>query len=268
MNSEVIIPSRPSRIISLVPSQTELLFDLGLDAEVIGVTDYCVHPTEKVHRKRRVGGTKKYRLDVIRELQPDLIVGNKEENERESLLQLAESHSVWISDVRTLGDALAMIRQVGELVGREDPAHRIAGEIEAAFSELLPLARPLRVGYFIWHEPYMVVGEDTFIHEMLSCCGFANGFAGIDRGRYPKVTLEQIRAARLEAIFLSSEPFPFRDEHRRALAAELPELDVYLVDGEMFSWFGSRLRLAVVYFQRLQREIQPPRGGSTSHDRV
>jgi ABC-type Fe3+-hydroxamate transport system substrate-binding protein len=198
-----------------------------------------------------VGGTKQLRFDVIDALQPDLIIGNKEENDRDSILRLAELYPVWMSDIVTLADALGMIRQVGELVDRAATANQLAGQIDNSFALLQPLRRPFRVGYFIWHNPYMVAGENTFIHEMLTWCGFDNAFVGLGYGRYPELTTDQIRAAELDAILLSSEPFPFQDKHQAAFAAEFPGVPSYLVDGEMFSWYGPRLLKAVPYFQKL-----------------
>lgn len=256
MGRVVTVPQRPSRIISLVPSQTELLFALGLDEEIVGVTKFCVHPADKVVQKPSVGGTKKFRFEVIAQLQPDLILGNKEENYREGILQLAESCPVWLSDIFTLAAALAMIWQVGELVGRPSAAHELTSQIARNFANLQPLARPYRVGYFIWQKPFMVAGENTFIHEMLTRCGFANGFAGVGNGRYPELSSSQIEAARLDAIFLSSEPFPFQEKHRQTIAAQFPDTAVHLVDGELFSWYGSRLLFAPSYFQQLQQKIQ------------
>lgn len=251
MGREVTVPKHPTRIISLVPSQTELLFSLGLDDEIIGVTKFCVHPAEKVARKQSIGGTKKFRFNLIDQLQPDLIIGNKEENYREGILQLAESYSVWLSDIATLPDACAMIQQVGDLVGQTKTAAQMVTRIETSFSALEPASRPLRIGYFIWQKPVMAVGRHTFIHEMLSRCGFVNAFADVGNGRYPELTDQDIRTARLDAILLSSEPFPFREKHQQAFADAFPDTAVHLVNGEMFSWYGSRLETAASYFQQL-----------------
>jgi ABC-type Fe3+-hydroxamate transport system substrate-binding protein len=252
----ITVPTRPQRIVSLVPSQTELLFDLGLDQEVVGVTRFCVHPAGRVKAKQRVGGTKRLDLDTIGRLQPDLIIGNKEENERADIVKLAESYPVWMSEVVTLGDALDMIRQVGRIVGRADAADWLANRIDADFAALQPLAQTRRVAYFIWQNPFMVAGHDTFIHDMLGRCGLENAFAAGNGGRYPAVTPEDVRAAELDAILLSSEPFPFSAKHRTAFAARFPGMSVHLVDGEMFSWYGSRLLLAVDYFRELLRTLE------------
>lgn len=244
-------PVAPRRIVSLVPSLTELLFDLGLDAAIVGVTRFCVHPSRGVEAKQRVGGTKRLELDKIESLQPDLIIGNKEENDRDQVLELAESYPVWMSDVLTLDDATHMIRSVGSLVGREEPSNEMAAGIEQAFEGLQPLSEKMRVGYFIWQKPFLVAGRDTFINDMIVRCGMDNAFGTTRDRRYPEVSHEDVRGAGLDAILLSSEPYRFSGTHRREFEERFPETPVHLVDGEMFSWYGSRLLLAVDYFRRL-----------------
>lgn len=255
MGRQVHAPRHPSRIVSLVPSQTELLFDLGLDAEIAGVTKFCVHPAAKVAQKQSVGGTKKLRFDVIERLEPDLILGNKEENDREGILQLAQRYPVWMSDVITLDDACAMIRQVGELVNKRKKAHRLADQIESAFANLTPWAQSQRVGYCIWQAPFMMAGRNTFIDDMLARCGFVNAFAQRRDSRYPQVTPDQIRATGLDALLLASEPFPFAEKHRQTFFETFPGIAVYLVDGQMFSWYGSRLLLAAQYLRQLRASM-------------
>ncbi|MEZ4642595.1 MAG: helical backbone metal receptor [Chloroflexota bacterium] len=262
MGRTLLVPQRPLRIVSLVPSQTELLFDLGLESEIVGLTEFCIHPAAQVAGKQRVGGPKKFRFDVIARLQPDLIFGNKEENYREGILQLAKSYPVWMSDILTLADACAMIRQVGGLVGKGDRALALAEQIESAFARLEICSSAAARRLFYLENPYLVAAANTFIHEMLTRCGFINVFAGYGNGRYPEVTAEQIRAAQPDIIFLSSEPFPFREKHRQLFAEQFPETAVHLVDGEMFSWYGSRLLLAVDYFQQLQNKLH--KGGCQS----
>ena len=251
MGRVIAVPNRPQRIISLVPSQTELLFDLGLDREIVGVTKFCVNPAERVQTKQLVAGPKRLELDAIDRLRPDLIIGNKEENDRDDMLKLAESYSVWMSDVATLADALDMIRRIGQLVGKAVASDRLAARIEAGFAELRPLARPLRVGYFIWQRPLMVAGQNTFINDMLGRCGMENAFAAESGSRYPELSAEDISAAGLDAILLASEPFSFGTKHRSAFAEQFPGVPVHLVDGDLFSWYGSRLLFAVDYLREL-----------------
>jgi ABC-type Fe3+-hydroxamate transport system substrate-binding protein len=255
MGRHTTIPQQPQRIISLVPSQTELLFDLGLEAEVVGRTKFCIHPAAKVAQIPRVGGTEQFNFDLIDQLQPDLILGNKEENYEKGINRLAERYPVWMSDIYTLLDALVMIRQVGEITGQGPDAERLTDEIAARFAALRPLSRPLRAAFFIWQKPFMVADRPTFIDDMLARCGFVNAFAGVGDGRYPEVSEEMIRAANLDAVFLSSEPFPFAEKHRAGFAARFPGTAVYLVDGEMFSWYGSRLLPAAGYLQQFTTAV-------------
>ncbi|GAB3561638.1 helical backbone metal receptor [Spirosoma luteolum] len=245
------MPKPPRRIVSVVPSQTELLFTLGLDAEVVGLTKFCIHPADRVRTKTVVGGTKTLDLARIDALQPDLILANKEENTRAQIEELQERYPVHVTDMITLPDALAMIRTVGALVGRADAAHALAGQL--ARDLVPPVVTALRVAYLIWRRPYMAAASQTFIDAMLHAAGFQNAFA--DRERYPVLTADELTAARPDLVFLSSEPYPFASRHRAELAACCPDARVLLVDGELFSWYGSRLLHAAPYFHRLHQQL-------------
>lgn len=214
-----------------------------------GVTKFCIHPASWFHSKTRVGGTKAIRTDIIQRLQPDLIIANKEENVREQVEALAIDYPVWISDVCDLSAALGMICSVGALTGKTSEGLHIAEQIAQRFHSLQATATPLRVCYLIWSNPYMTVGHDTFIHDMLVRCGWINIFAHLQR--YPEVTMEQIRDAGCELLLLSSEPFPFRQKHANEIQPALPGTRILLADGEMFSWYGSRLLQAAPYLERL-----------------
>ena len=244
----------PQRIISLVPSQTELLFDLGLDNEVVGLTKFCTHPANKVKHKPQVGGTKTLNLNQIHQLRPDLLIANKEENTREQIEELQRHYPVHITDVNTLPDALAMIREVGYLVGKSAAADQMANQIDQSFSaSLAHHTFGSVVAYFIWRKPYMVAANNTFIHSMLEIAGFRNAFA--QRTRYPEITPDDLRTAQPDLIFLSSEPYPFTEKHRADFQAICPSAGVKLVDGELFSWYGSRLLRASEYFMNLREKI-------------
>lgn len=240
----------PERIISIVPSQSELLWDLGLRSELVGITKFCIHPDEMFRTVERVGGTKKLDLDKIRELKPDLIIGNKEENEKEQIDLLRKEFPVWMSDIFTLGDAFEMINALGIITGRKENAENISGIIADHFSKLdASKFKGRTAAYFIWYGPMMAASRNTFIDHMLSRLGFINVFAGMER--YPEITYEQITKAAPEYILLSSEPFPFKEKHMRELKQISPSSNVMLVDGEMFSWYGSRLQYAPAYFNSL-----------------
>lgn len=242
----------PRRIISLVPSQTELLFDLGLDKEVIGITRFCTHPGDKCAKKARIGGTKRFNFNVIDKLSPDLIIGNKEENYLQGIEKLRSKYPVWMSDVNTLEDAYQMIRGVGDIVGKSEESYDIVSEIRSKLKRLRRRAS-IRVAYLIWNRPYMVAGKNTFIDEMLRKFGFANVFG--DLNRYPEVGLDDIRKASPDAIFLSSEPFPFKAKHSDEFGERFPSAKIRLVDGTMFSWYGSRLRYAPDYLKKLKGDL-------------
>ena len=240
------------RIVSLVPSQTELLFALGLGERVVGVTKFCVHPPEARQAAAVVGGTKNFHFDKIEALRPDLILGNKEENYREGIERLAAAYPLYLSDISTLPEALDMIREVGQLTGTAAPADALAQQIAANFAALAPPAAAIPAAYFIWRKPYMVAAADTFIDDMLRRAGFANVFAHLRR--YPEITPEQLRAAAPRQVLLSSEPYPFQEKHLAEFRALCPVATVRVVDGELFSWYGSRLLQSAAYFQGLLPE--------------
>jgi len=256
MGREISINFPPKQIISLVPSQTELLFDLGLDQEIIGLTKFCIHPIEKFAERTKVGGTKKLNIDLIKDLQPDLIIGNKEENTQSDIEELAAYFPVWMSDIFTLDDAMKTIAQIGDLVDRQPEAGYLNHLISAGFNDLKTLALQnhidKKVAYLIWRKPYMAAGKNTFIDDVLLINGMTNV---ITQERYPSVTLAELKTLNCELILLSSEPYPFGEKHIEEIREAIPNAKILLVDGEMFSWYGSRLVKAVQYFFEFQKQL-------------
>lgn len=253
-NQKVVLSDSPNRIISLVPSQTELLFDLGLDKEVVGITKFCIHPEIWFRSKPRVGGTKQVKMEIIQQLEPDLIIANKEENVKEQVEELAKKYPVWISDIHSLGDALVMIREIGLLTGKQATAQKITRQINENFLALTPTHYRLKTCYLIWKDPYMTVGGDTFIHNMLETAGFENVFS--TRKRYPVISIDELKKSGCELLLLSSEPYPFQQKHMDELQQQLPDTRIILADGEMFSWYGSRLLKAPAYFTSLRNQLK------------
>jgi ABC-type Fe3+-hydroxamate transport system substrate-binding protein len=262
----VIVMDKPAgRIISIVPSQTELLFDLGLNAEIIGITKFCIHPNQWFQTKTKVGGTKQLKMDVIRQLNPDLVIANTEENEKEQIEELAKHYPVWVSDVCNLEDAYEMIEQLGLLTNRAIKSEEIISSIQKEFSRLLrrspfgpdrdsqPDTYRVPAIYLIWQKPFMAAGGDTFINAMMKAAGFDNVFK--HQTRYPEVNSEELQAANCELLLLSSEPFPFKQKHIDELQPLLPNTKIILVDGEMFSWYGSRLLRSPEYFIKLRKHL-------------
>jgi len=234
-----------ARIVSVVPSITEMLFSLGLNDEVVGITKFCIHPTEWFQSKARVGGTKNLSIKKIRALNPTLIIANKEENVKQQVEELGKHFEVLLTDVNSYAEALQMIEEVGEAVKKKPEARELISRIENCFSELNPSQQKF-AAYFIWQKPYMTVGGDTFISDMMQMAGFSNIFSAMNR--YPEITIEDVADLNPEFILLSSEPYPFKRKHADELQRMLPQSKIILVDGEMFSWYGSRMLLAAEYF--------------------
>jgi len=226
-----------------------LLFDMGVRSRVVGVTKFCIHPPEARQNAAVIGGTKNFDFEKIAALKPDLIIGNKEENYQAGIEQLAADYPVWLSDISTLPQALDMIKRVAFITGKKEQGETLAAEIAASFAALTPLAAAATAAYFIWRKPYMVAASGTFIDDMLRRAGLRNVFA--DLGRYPEITPEQLRAAAPAHILLSSEPYPFGAKHLAEFQEICPAANIQVVDGELFSWYGSRLRRSATYFRQL-----------------
>jgi ABC-type Fe3+-hydroxamate transport system substrate-binding protein len=250
LGRKIDLAHRPQRIVSLVPSQTELLFDLGLEEEVVGITKFCVHPNQWFRSKSRVGGTKKLDFKKITALQPDLIIGNKEENQEEQIKELMQHYPVWMSDIGNLSEAIHMIASIGAICDRKERAFALTSNIEKAFHALPACHPPRSAAYLIWQNPYMAAGNDTFIHDMLKRCGLTNV---IEDSRYPEINLDKLQGHSPSLILLSSEPFPFGTKHIAPLQEACPTSRILLVDGELFSWYGSRLLHTPAYFETILR---------------
>ncbi|MBK7763213.1 MAG: ABC transporter substrate-binding protein [Bacteroidetes bacterium] len=241
-----------TRIISLVPSLTELLFDLGLNDEVVGITKFCIHPQAWFKTKQRVGGTKKVHFEIIHSLHPDLIIANKEENTKEDIEALAENYSVYLSDIRNVSEALEMILSIGEKVGRQNQAAQIVKDILTSKQENTFTSTSQKALYIIWQNPVMAAGIDTFIHSMMQEAGFVNC---LSQSRYPVLSVDEIKALNPDVVLLSSEPFPFKQKHIDDFKQILPHAQIILVDGELFSWYGSRMLKSFDYFSRLHASL-------------
>jgi ABC-type Fe3+-hydroxamate transport system substrate-binding protein len=256
INREINLDKSPCRIVSLVPSQTELLIDLGLEEKLVGITKFCIHPKEIVKSITKIGGTKNFNLERIRSLNPDLIIANKEENEETKLKELMSEYPVWISDIKDLGDALNMIEQIGTITDKGEIANKLSKTISEKFKQFASTSKTKkRVLYLIWKNPYMSVNKDTFIHDMISKCGWENACPNTKK-RYPEISIEEIAKLKPDNILLSSEPFPFKEKHIAELKKIIPNATISIVDGEAFSWYGSKLIASSDYFAKLLNEQQ------------
>jgi ABC-type hemin transport system substrate-binding protein len=265
-------PATPARrIVCLVPSLTEALFSLGLDDRLVGITEWCVHPSEGVARLPRVGGTKDPDLGAVRELAPDLVIANHEENRRQDVEALERSGlAVWVTYPRTVADGVALLRELAE-IGAEPAAFRqVVEPVEAAYRDARtqPPAGTSRVFCPIWKDPWMAVGPDTYADDLLRLCGGANVFANLagSRGgrRYPKIREAEIVAAAPEVVLLPDEPYAFGPGDARELAAlPIPAAvsgRIHRIDGTLVSWYGPRIRRAL---ETLRTLLCPPGRSAT-----
>jgi ABC-type Fe3+-hydroxamate transport system substrate-binding protein len=253
LRRNLTIKSTPNRIVCLVPSLTEMLVDIGLRDKLVGVTKFCVHPDDIRETATVIGGTKTLKIDKINSLKPDFILANKEENELESIEALAEKHLVYVSDIYSIEDLLQLIKDLGVIFNLPKTANFLIKDIQSnfgKFSNTMNSYPRLKVAYFIWREPWMVVGASTFITYMLELNNFENVYADLER--YPEIQVEDLKP--VDYVFLSSEPFPFKEQHKSEL--KLTPEHIRIVDGEYFSWYGSRLLKAFDYFLKLRESLQ------------
>ncbi|MBW2961011.1 ABC transporter substrate-binding protein [Mesonia aestuariivivens] len=239
----------PQRIISLVPSQTELLVDLGLREKLVGITKFCVHPTDLKKEVEIVGGTKEVKLKKIKALQPDLILCNKEENTPKMVADLEQIAPVHVSNISTIEESLVLIGQYGKIFSIEEKTNCLITDIKKeleSFQDFIKNRPKQKVAYLIWRKPWMVAAGDTFINELLRLNHFENIFA--ETNRYPEIELTDLKDA--DVILLSSEPFPFQEKHKHEILKEVDLEKIKFIDGEFFSWYGSRLLKAFRYFKK------------------
>ena len=251
-------PTSPKRIISLVPSQTKTLFDLGLEDQLVGITKFCIHPYQLQATKTKVGGTKKVNLEKIKALSPDIIVANKEENTLEMVEELRAICPVWVTDVNNLDDNYQMIEDFGLIFNKRIEARKWIDKIKHAqldFMRFISDKEEQKCAYFIWREPFMVAGGNTYINELLTLNRFINIYA--DKAeRYPEIEIKKIRIeGDPELVFLSSEPYPFKEEHAFEIGRFTHHGKTIFVDGEMFSWSGTHLFYAFDYFKQIHKRI-------------
>ncbi len=245
----------PKRIVSLVPSQTELLYALGLESSIVGITKFCVHPQHFISNKNVVGGTKQVHFNKIKALEPDIILCNKEENTQEMIEALEKIAPVHISDIYSIEDCLELIHMYGTLFLVEDKAEKLVETIKQErqkFQDFIKEQPKLNTVYFIWKDPWMVAANHTFINALMTEAKFENYFKNLER--YPEIDLDKDMGEQVEVILLSTEPFPFKDSHVNAIKNKFPQAKVLLVDGELFSWYGSRLAKSFEYFKALRIE--------------
>jgi len=247
--------TRPTRIVSLVPSITELLIDMGLESEVVGRTLFCIHPERIKQSIPQIGGTKTLKIEKIKELAPTIIIANKEENTMVQIEELASLFPVYISDIKTIDEAFAFISDMGVLFNLSHPCNEIKQGIQNLLNHLQSISKSgLKVAYLIWKEPLMAVAGDTYIHALLKHLNWENVFEN-SKERYPQTSVEELNHLGADLVLLSSEPFPFRAKHQDQFIQEGLRAKTVLVDGELFSWYGSRLLHVAEHFTRCIHQI-------------
>src|SRR5438445_11647080 len=259
------IPRAPKRIVSLVPSITEALFTFGLGDAVVGVTRFCVEPREAVAPKAKVGGTKTLDVSQVRQLQPDLVIANVEENRPEDVRQLiAAGLNVMVTFPRTVAAGIAMMRQISEMTDSVETARPIIEEASAALAEARAKSearRPLRVFCPIWRNPWMSVGPDTYIHDFLNVCGGLNIFARRHE-RYPITDMNEVARKDPQVILLPDEPYRFGAKHlpdvtKHPHLSAVRDQRVPLIAGKNLCWYVPPIAGSLPFAQALPSRAPP-----------
>lgn len=251
MNNEVEFHFPPKRVVSLVPSQSEFLTTIGLGERLVGVTKFCIHPESLKTQAQIVGGSKHFHIHKVLALKPDLVIGNMEENSKELIEELAAEVPVFMTRIEDVEDAFDMMIAVGGCCDLAQSAKSMVKVLKTEWQKLKPLQPPKRVAYLIWKDPWMAAGNLSYINDVLGRLGLINVFDSAAGSRYPEFSLEELSGLKPEEVYLSSEPYPFKEKHLTELQKVLPETTLRLVDGEMFSWYGSRMKPALAYFREL-----------------
>lgn len=248
LNRPVQLSNAPTRIVSLVPSLTEFLSDIDLDEEVVGLTKFCIQPNHWWKNKTRVGGTKKVNLEIIKDLKPDLIIANKEENTQSDIEYLQNLCPVYVSDILNFDDAFQAMQAIGKLCHREQKADHIVNLSKQTAKSIQRPASKMSCIYVIWHLPTMLSGQKTYINSILNHLGLKNVAVQFE-GRYPAIDENISTHSKIDYVLLSSEPFPFKEKHIAEYQKSFPNSKILLVDGEAFSWYGSRIYKSEAYFE-------------------
>jgi len=251
LHREIQIEQPPKKIVSLVPSITELLFDLGLEGQISGRTKFCIHPEDKVKHVPTIGGVMGLDYHKLKEIGPDLILASKEENGMNEINEIANDFPVWVCNINNLEDALAMIRSIGEMCQVNKNAEKMEQDILQEFKKLDEIPEGVVKGaYIVWKNPLYTINQNTFIHDMLRRIGVENVFAGKEES-YPKILEEELQKKNTDYIFLPSEPYNFTEREAREFRKKFPKTEVRRVDGEYFAWYGSHLLKAPSYFKQI-----------------
>jgi len=225
----------PEKIVSLVPSITLTLADLGLGDQLVGVTRFCKYPADLIKGLTKIGGPKNIYHTKIVDLKPDVVIAVKEENDKDQVLKLSDDVPVVVFDINTTDDVFRMMNTLGELFQKRSEAKELNSRIKEAYHHFPIQGDGKKVVYLIWKNPWMAAGKETYIGSMLKIAGFDN----IVEGRYPEVDMEKLDEA--EVILLATEPYHFKEKERAELEALFPGKSVNIVNGELFTWFGTYL---------------------------
>lgn len=252
------ITETPLKIVSLCPSITETLCDMGLHKFLVGRTDFCtpvLQPLDSNTQKYSeeiptVGGTKNVNVDFVKTLTPDIIFASKEENDKHTIEILSKEHKCFVFEINSIDDSIKMIKTIGEIFINKCDVNELIHTIEQSFLQLPKLNRVHNALYLVWKDPYIAAGKNTYIDSLLSFVGFSNS---IQNEKY--ITLNNLNNLECDIIFLPSEPYKFTEEDKLVIQKMRSDAKILLVDGEMFCWYGSHMVKSALYLKNLVNKI-------------
>lgn len=258
LGNELTFEKTPKRIISLVPSLTETLYDLNLEENILGITKSCTHPVHFKHTKTIIGDVKDVEIEKIKDLQPHIVFCNKGENSLETIKKLQEFTQVYVTVVKTIDDSIRLVEKLGLILNRRVDAklinHKINLKLED-FTQFIKEYDVKKAGYFIGYNPWVAAGDNTFINALLALNKFENIYTNKE-DMYPIIEAKKIRLeGDPDFVFFPSHPFAFNDKHIFEMGRFTHHASAVYVDGQMFSWFGSRLIKSFDYFKSLRERI-------------
>jgi len=260
LGEELILPRLPQRIVSLVPSITETVIDLGASARLVGITTYCTHPQSVVASIPKVGGTKGFSFRKIDSLTPDLVIANKEENRKQQIEKLRKKYPVFVTYPRTVEDAIKMVADLGVLTATSAMASKFIATCQQLLAAIgnSALGRPLRTGCMIWRDPWMAAGADSYASALLGRVGFTNVY-NLSAGRYPETSLQTVFERNPDVIILPDEPYEFGEQDKQEVESFFSErgksIRVLLMDGSYLTWFGTRTLKGLRHLRQVKSKL-------------
>ena len=253
LGKTIFINKIPKRIVSLCPSITETLCELGLSDKIIACTDYCIHPIDKVKNINKIGGPKNFSEEKILKLSPDIIFAVKEENDANKIINISKKITTYVFDINSIKEGIELIKALGNIFEIQNIANVFIEKILEGYKNLPKVNSNIQCLYLVWKNPYIAVGSGSFIDSVLNKLNLRNCLRNSEK-KYPKINLNNFEN-NFDLIILPSEPYRFSNKDIEELENVFPEKVIIKVDGEMFSWYGTHQLKSISYFDKFVEKL-------------